>query len=88
MTSIVCSVQLVSVDMHEANVVHIIIDYTGPKCTWNGFCVYFVFVSNGAHATYHECETLLLNNNNNHDPHDEFDHAKPELDPIQALVNK
>jgi hypothetical protein len=43
---------------------------------------------NDARATYHECKPLLLTSSNDHDPHDDFDHARPEFDPIQAPVNE
>jgi hypothetical protein len=31
------SVQLASLDVHETNVIHTIVDYPVPKFTWNGY---------------------------------------------------
>jgi hypothetical protein len=54
--------------------------------SWN---VYDVGHGEGPHdacANYHECELLLLTSSNDHDPQVDFDHVRPELDPIQAYV--
>jgi hypothetical protein len=42
--------------------------------------------SNGAGATYHECVSLVLATADLHDINDEFEHDKPDIDPIEALV--
>jgi len=43
---------------------------------------------NDVGATYHECESLVSTNGNLHDLHDEFDHDRPYLDPIEVRVNE
>jgi len=51
--------------------------------------VYDVGQGEGSHDscdTYHECEPLLLTRNNDQDPSDEFDHVRPDLEPILAYV--
>jgi hypothetical protein len=43
---------------------------------------------NDARATYHECEPLVLSSGNLHELQDDFEHDKPDLDPIEAHVNE
>lgn len=40
--------------------------------------------SHDASDTYHECELFLLTRINNNDPSGDFDHARPDSDPILA----
>jgi len=40
--------------------------------------------SHNASDTYHECEPFLLTRINDNDPSDDFDHARPDSDPILA----
>jgi hypothetical protein len=39
-------------------------------------------------ANYHECEPLLLTSNNDHNLQDDFDHIRPDVDPIPVYVLK
>jgi hypothetical protein len=43
--------------------------------------------SHGAVTTYHECEPLVLTSGNLHDPNDDFEHNRPNIDPIEVRVD-
>jgi hypothetical protein len=42
--------------------------------------------SNDAGTTYHECVPLVLATTDQHDMNDEFEHDRPDIDPIEAPV--
>jgi len=51
--------------------------------------VYDVAKGEGSHdagATYHEYEPLVLTTSNLNDMNDEFEHDRPDIDPIEAPV--
>jgi hypothetical protein len=51
--------------------------------------VYNVSQGEGSHdtsATYHECVPLVLAIADLHDMNDEFEHDRPDIDPIEAPV--
>jgi len=51
--------------------------------------VYNIGQGEGSHdvgATYHECMPLVLATADLHDMNDEFEHDRPDIDPIEAPV--
>jgi hypothetical protein len=42
--------------------------------------------TNDAGTTYHECVPLVLATIDLHDMNDEFEHGRPNINPIEALV--
>jgi GGDEF domain-containing protein len=42
--------------------------------------------SNAAGSSYHECVLLVLATDHLHDINDEFEHDRPDIDPIEAPV--
>jgi hypothetical protein len=42
--------------------------------------------SHDAGATYHKCELLVLTTGNLYDMNNEFEHDRPDIDPIEAPI--